>query len=151
MPELLHMCTQCAELPSNMSTMIWNMTSTTNKKVKFWMVWNLQQVWNGPQYSASLEWSSIFSKSGMVLNGCSTHLSLLGAGGHVLGHRPQRDVVQPARHQVAERYLHTICTWWPRSYRKYILQITQPSQYRYAKLQYRFAITSGSPSIHVFP
>ena len=33
----------------------------------------------------------------------------------------------------------------PRSYRKYILQITQPSQYRYAKLQYRFVVTSGSP------
>ena len=29
---------------------------------------------------------------------------------------------------------------------KYILQITQPSQYRYAKLQYRFAVTSWSPS-----
>ena len=27
------------------------------------------------------------------------------------------------------------------------MQITQPSQYRYAKLQYRFAVTSGSPSI----
>ena len=38
-------------------------------------------------------------------------------------------------------------TGWPRSYRKYILQITQPSQYVYAKLQYRFAVTSGSPSI----
>ena len=25
-----------------------------------------------------------------------------------------------------------------------LLQITQPSQYRYAKLQYRFAVTSGS-------
>ena len=37
--------------------------------------------------------------------------------------------------------------WWPRSYRKYILQITQPSQYRYATLQYRFAVTSGSPSM----
>ena len=30
-------------------------------------------------------------------------------------------------------------TGWPRSYHKYILQITQPSQYRYAKSQYRFA------------
>ena len=38
------------------------------------------------------------------------------------------------------------CTGWPRSYRKYKMQITQPSQYRYAKLQYRFAVTSGSPS-----
>ena len=38
-------------------------------------------------------------------------------------------------------------TGWPRSYRKYILQITQTSQYRYAKLQYRFSVTSGSPSI----
>ena len=37
-------------------------------------------------------------------------------------------------------------TGWPRSYRKYILQIKQPSQHRYAKLQYRFAVTSGSPS-----
>ena len=27
-----------------------------------------------------------------------------------------------------------------------ILQITQPAQYRYAKLQYRFAVTSWSPS-----
>ena len=39
-----------------------------------------------------------------------------------------------------------IYTGWPRSYRKYILQITQTSQYGYAKLQYRFAVTSGSPS-----
>ena len=37
-------------------------------------------------------------------------------------------------------------TGWPRSYRKYILQITQPSQYRCAKLQYMFAVNSGSPS-----
>ena len=37
----------------------------------------------------------------------------------------------------------------PRSYRKYILQISQPSQYRYAKLQYRFAVISGSPSMPV--
>ena len=37
-------------------------------------------------------------------------------------------------------------TGWPRSYRKYILQIMQPSQYENAKLQYRFAVTSGSPS-----
>ena len=37
-------------------------------------------------------------------------------------------------------------TGWPSSYRKYILKITQPSQYRYAKLQYRFVVTSGSPS-----
>ena len=35
-------------------------------------------------------------------------------------------------------------------YRKYIQQITQPSQYRYAKLQYRFAVTSGSPSNMIF-
>ena len=34
--------------------------------------------------------------------------------------------------------------------RKYILQITQYSQYRYAKLQYRFAVISGSPSICTF-
>ena len=33
-----------------------------------------------------------------------------------------------------------------RSCRKYILQITQLSKYRYAKLQYRFAVTPGSPS-----
>ena len=37
-------------------------------------------------------------------------------------------------------------TGWPRNHHKYILQITQPSQYRYAKLQYRFAVISGSPS-----
>ena len=37
-------------------------------------------------------------------------------------------------------------TGWPSCYRKYILQITQPSQYGYAKFQYRFAVTSGSPS-----
>ena len=41
-------------------------------------------------------------------------------------------------------------TGWPRSYRKYILQIRQPSQYGYAKLQYRFAVTSGSPSAWKF-
>ena len=37
-------------------------------------------------------------------------------------------------------------TGWPRSYRKYILQITQPTRYGYAKLQYSFAVTSWSPS-----
>ena len=35
--------------------------------------------------------------------------------------------------------LYNAHTGWPRSYRKYILQITHPSQYRYA-------VTSGSPS-----
>ena len=30
-------------------------------------------------------------------------------------------------------------TGWPRSYRKYILQITQPSQYRTLTIQYKFA------------
>ena len=45
--------------------------------------------------------------------------------------------------------IHYIDTGWPRSYRKYILQITQPSKYRYAKLQCRFAVTSGSPSIYL--
>ena len=34
----------------------------------------------------------------------------------------------------------------PRSYRKFILQITQPFQYGYANFQYRCAVTSGSPS-----
>ena len=43
--------------------------------------------------------------------------------------------------------MYCIPTGWSISYRKYILQITQPSQYRYAKLQYRFAVISGSPSI----
>ena len=37
-------------------------------------------------------------------------------------------------------------TGWARRYRKYILQTTQPSQYGYVKLQYRFAVTSGTPS-----
>ena len=31
-----------------------------------------------------------------------------------------------------------------------ILHITQPSQYRYEKLQYSFAVTSGSLSIMIF-
>ena len=39
-----------------------------------------------------------------------------------------------------------VLTGRPRSYRKYILKIMQPSQYGYARLQYRFAVTSGSPS-----
>ena len=47
-------------------------------------------------------------------------------------------------------YIYMIYTGWPRSYRKYIEQITQPSQYGYAKLQHIFAVTSGSPSIYVF-
>ena len=41
---------------------------------------------------------------------------------------------------------HDANTGWSISYRKYILKITQPSQYRYAKLQFRFAVISGSPS-----
>ena len=36
------------------------------------------------------------------------------------------------------------------SYRKYILQITQPSQYRCTLLQYRFAVISETPSIFFF-
>ena len=31
-------------------------------------------------------------------------------------------------------------------YRKYMLQIMQPSQYRYTQLQYRFAVISEAPS-----
>ena len=31
-------------------------------------------------------------------------------------------------------------------YRKYVLKITQPSQYRCMQLQYRFAVTSEAPS-----
>ena len=35
---------------------------------------------------------------------------------------------------------------------EYLLQITQPSQYGYAKSRYRFAVTSGSPSkYHALP
>ena len=37
-------------------------------------------------------------------------------------------------------YCLTMRTGLPRSYRKYKLKITQPSQYDYAKLQYRFAV-----------
>ena len=40
-------------------------------------------------------------------------------------------------------------TGWDISYRKYILRITQPCQYRYTKLQYRFAVTSWSPSMYL--
>ena len=51
--------------------------------------------------------------------------------------------------------IHFLCiyasTWYllgdPEVYRKYILQIPQPSPYSYAKLRYRFAVTSGSPRI----
>ena len=43
----------------------------------------------------------------------------------------------------------TVSTGWSISYHKYILQITQPSQYRYAKSQYRFAVISGSPSMFI--
>ena len=35
-------------------------------------------------------------------------------------------------------------------YRKYILQITQPSQYRSTQLQYRFAVISDAPSKYFF-
>ena len=33
------------------------------------------------------------------------------------------------------------------NYRKYILQITQPSQYRYTQLKYKFSVISEAPSI----
>ena len=39
---------------------------------------------------------------------------------------------------------HTQCFIY---YRKYILKITQPSQYRCTQLQYRFAVISEAPSI----
>ena len=35
-------------------------------------------------------------------------------------------------------------------YRKHILQITQPSEYRYTQLQYRFAVISEAPSSFKF-
>ena len=38
-------------------------------------------------------------------------------------------------------------TGCPISYHKYILQITRPSQNKYTKLQYRFAVISEAPSI----
>ena len=41
-------------------------------------------------------------------------------------------------------YTDTGC---PISYRKYILQITQPTKYKYTKLQNRFAVISGAPSM----
>ena len=41
-------------------------------------------------------------------------------------------------------------TGWSISYRTYIRQIKQPSRYRYAKLQYRFAVISGSPNMYHF-
>ena len=47
------------------------------------------------------------------------------------------------RTTISYSYLFNVlvqCTGWPRKYRIYILQITQPSQYRYAKFQYRFAV-----------
>ena len=44
---------------------------------------------------------------------------------------------------IIQSIIQFIHTGWPRSYCKYILQIPQPSQYRYAKLQYKFAVTSG--------
>ena len=49
------------------------------------------------------------------------------------------------RQQYNNKLNRPICTGLPRSYRKYIQQITQPSLYRYEKLQYRFAVTSWSP------
>ena len=39
-----------------------------------------------------------------------------------------------------ERFIH---------YRKYILQITQPSQYRCTQLQYMFAVISEAPSMYI--
>ena len=59
------------------------------------------------------------------------------------------DVVMSARSSQSYQLIkknHDANTGWSISYRKYILKITQPSQYRYAKLQYRFAVISGSPS-----
>ena len=38
----------------------------------------------------------------------------------------------------------------PISYRKFILQITQSSQYKYTNLKYRFAVTFGAPSTMIF-
>ena len=43
--------------------------------------------------------------------------------------------------------MHVHCTERFISYRKYILQITQPSQYRCTQLQYRFAVITEAPSM----
>ena len=60
--------------------------------------------------------------------------------------RGMNSLIEKQSHK--KKLLRTRPTWWHRSYRKYILQTTQPSQYRNAKLQYRFVVTSGSPSIY---
>ena len=43
----------------------------------------------------------------------------------------------------------TVSTGWSISYHKSILQITQPSQYRYMQLRYRSAVISGNIKIKI--
>ena len=44
-------------------------------------------------------------------------------------------------------FIMFIYTGCPISYRQYILKVTQPSQYKYKKIRYRFAVIPRSPSI----
>ena len=59
------------------------------------------------------------------------------------------DIYDLKRLYQSQEFVHLLCeyTWRSIYYRKYVLQITQPSQYRYTQLQYRFALIYEAPSI----
>ena len=67
----------------------------------------------------------------------------------VLVRGPEGNVLQTVQERNKTWNYTELYHWFTRGsiyYRKYIPQITKPSQYRTVKLQYKFAVSSGSPS-----
>ena len=100
-----------------------------------------------PQLSKSESWSDLVIKLSYIWSGCfifsPIHDSLCL---NICMKKKQGQTVHMLQIATFWYILARVYSGWPRSYCKYILRITQPSQYGYAKLQYRFAVTSGSPS-----
>ena len=63
---------------------------------------------------------------------------------------PDIAVIWMGRRELSTHYTITLYSECFIHYRKYILQITQPSQYRCTQLQYRFAVISEAPSMYDF-
>ena len=76
--------------------------------------------------------SKIYISKGMF---CNPHLNSLYSGGSL-----ENIYIQSASKRTTECFIY---------YRKYLLQITQPSQPRCTQLQYRFAVISEAPSTFI--
>ena len=90
--------------------------------------------------------STALCPAGLTLSGTSYFYNMRNRSCFLERHGPAvRQFLVCLYKSLVHGQLHGL-TDWPRSYRKLKLQITQPSQYRNAKLQYRCAVISGSTS-----